>query len=504
MATDLPLPGEAPGAGAAGQPGEPTYLAPGHSFRSVTDKISALVLSRPTSLLWWLCFLASLGLAGIFVIAVVYLLVEGVGIWGIDIPVAWGFAITNFVWWIGIGHAGTLISAILLLMHQKWRTSINRLAEAMTIFAVMCAGLFPLLHLGRPWYFYWLLPYANTMGLWPQFRSALIWDVFAVSTYFTVSVLFWYMGMIPDLATLRDRSKSRWGRICYGVLAMGWRGSARHWQRYESAYLILGGLATPLVISVHSVVSSDFAMSVLPGWHETVFPPYFVAGAIFSGFAMVLVLAIPLRRLYHLEDFITVDHLNVMGKVLLATCFLTSFGYASEQFISWYGGDPAEHYVYLHRLFDFGQYAWIAWAIVFCNVLAPQVLWSRRVRRSPVWLFAVSMIVLLGMWFERYLIITSSLSRDFLPSSWGFFRPTIWDILTYLGTLGVFFVLFLLFIRLLPMISIAEMRALLPGSEAPRRPNADFGPATDFTHRQGADQGGRNHVRPAPATEEGR
>jgi Ni/Fe-hydrogenase subunit HybB-like protein len=466
MATDAPRSAESPETAGPGATREPTYLAPGHSFRSVTDKISALVLSRPTSTLWWVLFATSLGLTGLFTVAVIYLLVEGVGIWGIDIPVAWGFAITNFVWWIGIGHAGTLISAILLLMHQKWRTSINRLAEAMTIFAVMCAGVFPLLHLGRPWFFYWLAPYANTMGLWPQFRSALVWDVFAVSTYFTVSVLFWYMGMVPDLATLRDQSKSRWGRFCYGVLAMGWRNSARHWQRYESAYLILGGLATPLVISVHSVVSSDFAISLEPGWHETVFPPYFVAGAIFSGFAMVLVLAIPLRRLYRLEDFITTDHLNVMGKVLLATCFLTSYGYASEQFSSWYGGDPAESYQYRFRLIGLGQFAWVSWSIVACNVLAPQVLWSKRVRRSPGALFVVSLIVLLGMWFERYMIICSTLSRDFLPSSWGFFYPTIWDIVTYLGTLGLFFLLFLLFLRLLPMISISEMRALLPESQA--------------------------------------
>jgi molybdopterin-containing oxidoreductase family membrane subunit len=370
------------------------------------------------------------------------------------------------VWWIGIGHAGTLISAILLLMHQRWRTSINRLAEAMTIFAVMCAGLFPLLHLGRPWFFYWLAPYPNTMALWPQFRSALVWDVFAVSTYFTVSLLFWYMGMIPDLATLRDRARSRLAQISYGILAMGWRGSARHWQRYEAAYLILGGLATPLVVSVHSVVSSDFAVSVMPGWHETVFPPYFVGGAIFSGFAMVLVLAIPLRIFYGLEDFITVDHLNVMGKVLLATSFLTSYGYFSEQFMSWYGGEVVEHYTYVNRLIGFGQYAGVTWAIVLCNVIAPQVLWFRSVRRSQGWLFVVSLIILIGMWLERYMIITTSLSRDYLPSSWGIFRPTIWDYLTYLGSIGLFLALFLLFIRLMPMISISEMRTLLPGTHA--------------------------------------
>src|SRR5438105_63627 len=369
---------------------EPSYLAPGHSFRTVTDKISSIVLARPTHPAWLICFTINFGLLMVLLYGIVYLLAYGVGIWGIDIPVAWGFAITNFVWWIGIGHAGTLISAILLLLHQKWRTSINRLAEAMTIFAVMCAGLFPLLHLGRPWFFYWLVPYPNTMDLWPQFRSALVWDVFAVSTYFTVSLLFWYMGMIPDLATLRDRAPSRLGQLVYGFLAMGWRNSARHWQRYENAYLILGGLATPLVVSVHSVVSSDFAVAVVPGWHETVFPPYFVAGAIFSGFAMVLALAIPLRYFYHLEDFITLNHLDVMGKVLLATSLLTSYGYLSEQFMAWYGGDPAEQYTYLHRLTGFGQYAFFAWGVFFCNTLVPQVLWVPRWRRDQPVLLGVS------------------------------------------------------------------------------------------------------------------
>jgi molybdopterin-containing oxidoreductase family membrane subunit len=459
MATDTaPTPQE--------PPGEAEYAPAGQSFRSVTDKIASIVLSRPAGRGWWACFAFSSLLVLILAVAITYLLVAGVGIWGIDIPVAWGFAITNFVWWIGIGHAGTLISAILLLLHQKWRTSINRVAEAMTIFAVMCAGLFPLIHLGRPWFFYWLLPYPNTMKLWPQFRSALVWDVFAVSTYFTVSLLFWYMGMIPDLATLRDRAKSRFAWLAYGVLAMGWRNSARHWQRYESAYLILAGLATPLVVSVHSVVSSDFAMSQLPGWHETVFPPYFVAGAIFSGFAMVLVLAMPLRWVYGLEDFITPNHLEVMGKVLLATSLLTSYGYLSEQFQSWYGGEPAEHYLYLNRLIGWGQYALVTWTVFTCNTIVPQLLWFRRVRRSQLGLLLVSLAVLVGMWFERYMIITTSLHRDFLPSSWGIFRPTVWDYLTFLGSIGMFLVLFLLFIRLLPMISISEMRALLPGTRA--------------------------------------
>jgi molybdopterin-containing oxidoreductase family membrane subunit len=443
---------------------DPTYVAPGLDFRNVTDKISSIVLTRPTHPVWLLCFAFNLCLLMLLLYGIVYLLTYGVGIFGINIPVAWGFLITNFVWWIGIGHAGTLISAILLLMHQKWRTSINRLAEAMTIFAVMCAGLFPLLHLGRPWFFYFLLPYPDTMGLWPQFRSALVWDVFAVGTYFTVSLIFWYMGMIPDLATLRDRSKSRLGQVAYGVLAMGWRSSAKHWSRFEMAYLLLAGLATPLVVSVHSVVSSDFAISVLPGWHETVFPPYFVAGAIFSGFAMVLVLSIPIRVFYRLEAFITVNHLEVMGKILLATGMITCYGYFIEQFMAWYGANEYEHYTYLNRGIGFGQYAVIYWCLIFCNGGAIQLLWFKAVRRNPVALFILSYVVLIGMWLERYMIITTSLHRDFLPSSWGMFYGTAWDYAIFIGTIGMFFVLFLLFIRLLPMISISEMRALLPGA----------------------------------------
>jgi Ni/Fe-hydrogenase subunit HybB-like protein len=446
---------------------EPAYLAPGHSFRSVTDKISSIVLARPTTSAWLICFTISFLLLMLLLYTTVYLISYGVGIWGIDIPVAWGFAITNFVWWIGIGHAGTLISAILLLLHQRWRTSINRLAEAMTIFAVMCAGLYPLLHLGRPWFFYWLLPYPDTMGLWPQFRSALVWDVFAVGTYFTVSLIFWYMGMIPDLATLRDRSPSKLGQIVYGMLAMGWRSSARHWQRFEMAYLLLGGLATPLVVSVHSVVSSDFAISILPGWHETVFPPYFVSGAIFSGFAMVLLLSIPLRIFYGLEDFITVNHLEVMGKILLATGFLTLYGYFSEQFMAWYGGNVYEHYTYVNRFLGFGQYGALYWALMFCNACSIQVLWFKRMRRNQAVLLLVSFFVLVGMWLERYMIITTSLHRDFLPSSWGIFRPTVWDYAMLWGSIGLFYFAFLIFIRLLPMISISEMRSLLPGTHAP-------------------------------------
>jgi Ni/Fe-hydrogenase subunit HybB-like protein len=445
----------------------PEYVPADQNSRTVTEKISSLVLEgglRPG----WAGLMA---LASLFVMmfgaVVLYLLMMGVGIWGINIPVGWGFAITSFVWWIGIGHAGTLISAFLLLMHQRWRTSINRLAEAMTIFAVMTAGMFPLLHMGRPWFFYWLLPYSNTMSVWPQFRSALVWDVFAVSTYFLVSLLFWYMGMIPDLATLRDRATDPLRRMIYGALAMGWRNSARHWHRYETTYLLLGGLATPLVVSVHSVVSSDFAVSLVPGWHETVFPPYFVAGAIFSGFAMVLVLCIAVRVFYHLEQFITRDHLDVMGKLLLATSLITSYGYLSEQTITYYGGDVFDTHVYWYRLTDFGKYAWIVWGLFTCNTIVPQVLWVRKWRRNQGVLLAVSIIVLIGMWFERYMIITSSLSEDFLPSSFGFFKPTVWDLMTYLGSLGFFFAPFLLFARFLPIMSISETRALLPGAHGP-------------------------------------
>ncbi len=443
------------------------YLAQGLTLGSITETISALVLRRETHRGWLGAFGFGSALLTLFAAVVVYLLAFGVGIWGIDIPVAWGFAITSFVWWIGIGHAGTLISAILLLMHQKWRTSINRIAEAMTIFAVMCAGLFPLLHLGRPWFFYWLLPYPDTMGLWPQFRSALVWDVFAVSTYFTVSVLFWYLGMVPDLATLRDRARSKFAQVCYGMLALGWRNSARHWQRFETTYLLLGGLATPLVVSVHSVVSSDFAISNLPGWHETVFPPYFVGGAIFSGFAMVLLLCIPIRHFYRLEHLITVEHLDVMAKLVLATCFVTSYGYMSEQFSAWYGGETAEQYTYLNRLIGFGQYAMITWTVVFCNVISPQIFWFKRMRRNEIALFAVSVLISIGMWLERYMIILTSLHRDYLPSSWGMFKPTVWDYATFFGSTGLFIVAFLLFARLLPLISMSEMRALLPGTRGP-------------------------------------
>jgi len=431
----------------------------GHTYASVTDKISAITLSRRTPRGWLLGFGVAFLVVMVLLFAITYLLAVGVGIWGINMPVAWGFAIVNFVWWIGIGHAGTLISAILLLMRQQWRTSINRFAEAMTLFAVACAGLFPVLHLGRPWFFYWLIPYPNTMDIWPQFRSPLVWDFFAVSTYGTVSLLFWYIGLIPDFATLRDRSQSSIGRIIYGMLAMGWRGAARHWHRYEIAYLLLAGLATPLVVSVHSIVSFDFAVALLPGWHSTIFPPYFVAGAIFSGFAMVLTIAIPVRAVYHLEEFITMQHLRNMALIILTTGLIVGYGYLMEAFTALYSGNDYEIFTLYNRMF--GPYALLYWLMLGCNVLAPQVLWFRQVRGSVPLLFVIALIVNVGMWLERFTIVVTSLHRDFLPSSWGMYYPTIWDWATFVGTIGLFVALLFLFLRFLPMISIFEMRELV-------------------------------------------
>ncbi len=442
------------------------FIAPGHTFATVTDKISSIVLTRKIGRGW----LAGLAISGTFavvlLVAVSYLFTKGVGIWGNNIPVGWAFDITNFVWWIGIGHAGTLISAILLLLRQRWRTSINRFAEAMTLFAVACAGLFPLIHVGRPWLGYWLLPIPNTMTVWPQFRSPLIWDVFAVSTYATVSLLFWYVGLIPDLATLRDKAKSTIGRVLYGIGSLGWRGSAMHWHRYETAYLLLAGLATPLVVSVHTVVSFDFAESLVPGWHTTIFPPYFVAGAIYSGFAMVLSLTIPIRAAYGLEDFITARHLDVMAKVMLSTGLIVAYGYGIEAFMSWYSGNQYERFMMYNRMA--GPYWWAYWLLILTNIVIPQLLWFRRVRANVVALFMLSLVINLGMWLERFVIIVTSLHRDFLPSSWGMYYPTIWDFATFFGTIGFFLTLVFLFIRFLPVISIFEMRTVVPGARVRR------------------------------------
>jgi molybdopterin-containing oxidoreductase family membrane subunit len=438
-------------------------IAPGHSFATITDKIASIVLRRPITNGWIFGFAICFLILQWFLLAVCWLFYKGVGVWGINIPVGWGFAIVNFVWWIGIGHAGTLISAILLLVRQTWRNSINRFAEAMTLFAVACAGMFPLLHLGRPWLFYWLFPYSNTMSYWPQFRSPLVWDVFAVSTYLTISLVFWFIGLIPDLASLRDQATNKAVKFTYGLLAMGWRNSVRHWHRYETAYLLLAGLATPLVLSVHTVVSFDFSIGIVPGWHTTIFPPYFVAGAIYSGFAMVLVLAIPIRKFYDIEDFITARHIENSAMVMLATGWIVAYGYAIEAFVNWYGGDPYESFLRWNRLH--GPYAFWYYALLFTNIVVPQLLWVRRIRTNPLLLFFISLDVLIGMWLERFIIVVVSLTRDFVPSSFGQYYPTWNDWSILLCTLGFFGAGMFLFLRLLPAVSISELKTLIPQAE---------------------------------------
>jgi molybdopterin-containing oxidoreductase family membrane subunit len=428
------------------------------SFHEVTEAV-ARPIEFPAKV-WWIAFLAACSVLGVLGISIAWLFWEGVGIWGNNIPVGWGWPIVNFVFWVGIGHAGTLISAVLFLFRQKWRTSINRASEAMTIFAVICALLFPTIHVGRVWVIYWPLPIPNQMQMWPNFRSPLLWDVFAVSTYFTVSLLFWYVGLIPDIATMRDRAKTKIRRLAYGVFALGWRGSARHWLNYEAAYLLLAAMATPLVLSVHSIVSFDFAVSQLPGWHTTIFPPYFVAGAIFSGFGMVLTLMIPLRKWFRLEHIIGIKHLENMAKIILVTGSLVGYAYSMEFFIAWYSGNPYESFLFVNRAF--GDYSWAYWIMVSCNVLSPQFIWIKRIRRSPAALFILSIFVNIGMWFERFVIVASSLHHDFLPSSWDYFSPTPWDWATLIGSFGLFFTLFLLFLRFLPVIAMAEVKAVLP------------------------------------------
>jgi molybdopterin-containing oxidoreductase family membrane subunit len=446
-------------------PAPAPVIEPGHTFESVTDRISRIVIGGRHPLPWFIWLFVGFIGANMLMVSIGYLLFTGIGIWGTNIPVGWAFPIINFVWWIGIGHAGTLISAILLLLNQDWRTSINRFAEAMTLFAVACAAIFPLIHTGRPWLAaYWLFPYPNTMAIWPQFRSPLIWDVFAVSTYGIVSLLFWYTGLIPDLATLRDRARNRRLARVFGVLSLGWRGSARHWQRYEKAYLLLAGMSTPLVLSVHTVVSFDFSVGIIPGWHATIFPPYFVAGAIYAGFAMVLLLAIPLRKWYHVEDFITMRHLENMAKVTLVTGLIVVYGYGMEAFYAWYSANIYEKYMIWNRAWH-GPYAWTYWLLIFCNGLTPQTLWIKRLRTNTTWLFIMALIVSVGMWLERFVIVVTSLHRDFLPSSWDMYYPTFWDLSTFFGTVGLFILLFFLFVRALPMISIFEMRTLVPEAE---------------------------------------
>jgi molybdopterin-containing oxidoreductase family membrane subunit len=432
------------------------------SFGWISNRIASLVEDKPP-VWWWVLFVPSLMTSGMLLFMISYQISTGVGVWGNRHPVMWAWDIVNFVWWIGIGHAGTLISAILFLLRQRWRTAVNRAAEAMTIFAVMCAGIYPALHVGRTWYDWWLFPIPNSNSIWPQFRSPLMWDVFAVSTYFTVSVLFWYMGLIPDLAVMRDRAKTRLRQFMYGLFALGWTGSNRHWSNYEKAYLILAGLSTPLVLSVHSIVSLDFSVSQLPGWHTTIFPPYFVAGAVFSGFGMVLTLLIPLRSMFKLEDIITMRHIDLMCKVTLATGSIVGYAYAMEFFIAWYSGNPFEQFHFLNRALGPYQWAWIP--MITCNVLVPQLFWFKSVRYNLVVVFIMSILVNVGMWFERFVIIVISLYRDFLPSSWAYYHPTWVDICTYVGTFGFFLTCFMLFIRFVPMIAISEVKGVTPQSD---------------------------------------
>jgi len=432
------------------------------SFHWITDKVCGIV-EEPTPRWWKVTFVVALLLASFTGVGLLYLVSTGTGTWGLRSPVGWGWAIVNFVFWVGIGHAGTLISAILCLLRQKWRTSINRAAEAMTIFAVMCAGIFPLFHVGRVWFAWWLFPIPNQNAIWPQFRSPLEWDVFAVSTYFTVSTLFWYMGMVPDLATIRDRATTLWRKAFYGFLAMGWRGGNRQWSNFEMAYLLLAGLSTPLVLSVHTIVSFDFAVSIVPGWHTTIFPPYFVAGAIFSGFAMVLTLMLPLRAIYRLHDVINQYHIDNMTKIILATGTMVGYAYATEFFIAAYSGNPYEKFAFVNRAF--GQYAWAYWIMVTCNVISPQLFWFKAVRENHALVWIICLFVNVGMWFERFVITVTSLANDYLPSSWGYYSPTIVDIFTFFGTFGFFSVLFLLFIRFLPLLPMAEVKMVTPQAD---------------------------------------
>jgi molybdopterin-containing oxidoreductase family membrane subunit len=437
-------------------------LIPGDpSFHDITHQVSAIVEGK-TPKAWYVLFTISAIVASSLVFQIGYLIWEGIGIWGLNIPVAWGWAIVNFVFWVGIGHAGTLISAILFMLRQRWRTSINRFAEAMTIFAVICALLFPAIHVGRIWVVYWMAPVPNQMAMWPNFRSPLLWDFFAVGTYFTASLMFWYVGLIPDLATIRDRAASKLKKIFYGIFSLGWRGGNRQWRHYELAYLVLAGVSTPLVLSVHSIVSTDFATSVVPGWHTTIFPPYFVAGAIFSGFAMVLTLAIIARKVYGLENLITMKHLERINLIILVTGMMVGYAYSMEFFIAWYSGNIYEQFAFVNRAF--GPYAWAYWIMVSCNVLVPQVFWFKKYRRHIVVMFIASILINVGMWFERFVIVIT-LASDYLPSSWDYYSPTVWDVGLLIGSFGLFFTLFLLFLRFLPMVAMSEVKGVLPQAD---------------------------------------
>jgi Ni/Fe-hydrogenase subunit HybB-like protein len=451
-------------------------VAHNRSLGWITHHICNIVEEK-TPLWWWLLFIPSALLAGVCFFGLGYLILTGIGVWGENIPVAWAWDITNFVFWIGIGHAGTLISAILFLTRQRWRTAVNRAAEAMTLFAVMCAGLYPALHVGRVWMAWFLAPVPNQYGIWPNFRSPLLWDVFAVSTYFTVSVLFWYVGLIPDLATLRDRGRGKISKYFYAFFSLGWRGGNRQWRHYEMAYLLLAALSTPLVLSVHTIVSFDFATSIVPGWHTTIFPPYFVAGAIFGGFAMVLTLMLPFRWIYSLQDLITPRHVDVMCKIILMTGSIVGYAYIMEFIVAWYSGNQYEQWAFQRNRMadpfilgpywkvDPAPYWWAYWAMMSCNVLSPQVFWFRFCRRNLWVVFTICMFVNAGMWFERFVIIVTSIHRDFLPSSWGMFHPTWVDIWTFAGTFGFFLSLFLVFVRFLPMIAIAEVKGITPHAD---------------------------------------
>jgi molybdopterin-containing oxidoreductase family membrane subunit len=432
-------------------------------FRGITNDVAKVALN-PTPKWWYPAFAVSNLMLLCLVVALYHLFTTGIGVWGNNNIQGWAWDITNFVFWIGIGHAGTLISAVLYLFRQEWRTSINRSAEAMTIFAVAAAGIFPIIHTGRPWFAWWLIPHPNDMGMWPQFRSPLMWDVFAISTYATTSILFWYMGMVPDIATLRDKSKEKWKQIGYGLLALGWRGSARQWHRYERAYLILAALSTPLVLSVHSVVSFDFATSQNAGWHTTIFPPYFVAGAIFSGFAMVATLLVPLRYLCNLKHIIKESHIEAMCKIMIATGMMVGGAYSIELFIAWYSGNAGEWFTFRNRIF--GEYSWAYFMMVSCNVLVPQFFWFKKCRTNPWIVVGLCILINVGMWFERFVIIATSLARQQVPGMWGYFSPTRWDLLTMIGSFGLFFTMFLLFVRFLPVIAIAEVKMVTPEAHA--------------------------------------
>ena len=450
------------------------------SFHDITELVSYHT-EKKTPMGWYAAFSGASLLLLILLVMIAYLFWNGIGVWGLNNPVGWGYAIVNFVFWVGIGHAGTLISAILFLFRQKWRTAINRSAEAMTIFAVICALLFPTIHVGRVWVLFWTLPYPNQMEMWPQFKSPLIWDFFAISVYFMVSLMFWYVGLIPDLATLRDRTTRKLRQKVLGVLALGWTGANRHWRNYEKAYLILAALATPLVLSVHSVVSFDFAVSIVPGWHTTIFPPYFVAGAIFSGFAMVVTLMVVARKVFGIEDIITVNHLEKMNIIILLTGSMVGFAYITEFFIAWYSGVHYEQYAFINRAF--GPYAWAYWTMLSCNLLFPQFFWIKKLRRSIPFMFAIVILVNVGMWFERFVIVVISLHRDYLPSAWDYYSPTLVDILTLVGSFGLFFTMYLLFLRFLPMVAVAEVKGVLP--EADPRFYKHSGDGQDADHTVG-------------------